>query len=98
MSLSIRGKESGQRPVGRAQHLAQGPGQPRGEGRREQKCGWGDGVSHVRIQGDSLAAGAGTEAEQRGGLMLEPPGGLTAWTPSQDFLLCSEFEVGLAEF
>ena len=52
----------------------------------------------MRIQGDSLAAGAGTEAEQRGGLMLEPPGGLTAWTPSQDFLLCSEFEVGLAEF
>lgn len=97
-SVSIRGKESGQRPVGRSQHLAQGPRQPRGEGRCEQKCGWGDGLSHMRIQGDSPAVGAGTGAGQRGGLMLEPREGLTTWTPSQDFLLCSESEVGLAEF
>ena len=40
-------------------------------------------------------AGAG----QRGGLTLEPPrGGLTAWTPGQDFLLCSDPKAGLAEF
>ena len=46
-------------------------------------------------KGDSLAAGAG----QRGGLPLEPPrGGLTAWTPGQDFLLCSDPTAGLAEF
>lgn len=64
--------------------------------RHEQKCGWGEAMSHGRIQGHSLAAGGRAE----GSLTLElPQGGADhPWTPGQDFLLCSESKAGLAEF